>query len=296
MAVSFLAAATGAYVIKRLMTSQPIKDTPELFWKELERNQRSPLPLGPVVVMGQVIANDLSSLQKEMFSSCNGMSQLFVEYVQTKGLKPKNVLDLGCGTGANSIPLLKYGVNVIAIDNMECLLDVYKSRTKNKEKEFVSLQCADLASLEKYSTNNTVDVALAIDVLPYLPISFWKSTMEKIVSSLKPGGYFFGTLFMKKAWFNHPVVAFHERCGAQYYQIRDLATRLIRHSGLELVECRLKNDAHGCYEFVARKPIIDDTEPCFVNSLEGQPHILVENGIQQLLAQLGLVISEGENQ
>lgn len=45
MAVSFLAAATGAYVIKRLMPSQPIKDTPELFWKELERNHRSPLPV-----------------------------------------------------------------------------------------------------------------------------------------------------------------------------------------------------------------------------------------------------------
>jgi SAM-dependent methyltransferase len=220
--ISFLVATAGGYVIKKLMNTiyQPIKDTPKLFWKELEESQRPSLPLGPVIIMGKVLADDLSSLQKQMFSSCDRMSQLFVEYIQIKGLKPKNVLDLGCGVGANSIPLLKYGVNVIAIDNMKCLLDTYQSRIKNKEKKCVSLKEADLTALEKYSTeDNIVDVALAIDVLPYLPISCWKSTIEKIVVSLKPGGYFFGTLFVKKAWFNHPVVAVHERLGAQYFDI-----------------------------------------------------------------------------
>ena len=249
VAVSFLVATVGACAIKKFINIvyRPIKDTSELFWKELELSQRTPLSLGPVVVMGQVVADDLSSIQKQMFSASNEISQMFVEYLQTKGLKPKHVIDLGCGIGANSIPLLKYGVTVIAIDNMECLLDAYKSSINHKEKQFVSLQCADLTTVEKYSTeDNVADVVLAIDVLPYLPISCWKSTMEKIVASLKPGGYFFGTVFVKKAWFNHPVVAIHEKFGAQYYQIRDLATRLIRHSGLEMVECRLRKNGYEC--------------------------------------------------
>lgn len=266
IATSILAVAVGAYVIKRLITPLPIKDTPELFWKELEENERPPLPLGPVVVMGNVVANDLFSLQKDMFSSCNGASKLFVEYIERKGLKPKSVLDLGCGVGANSVPLVQIGINVIAIDNMKCLLETYQSRIKIENKQFVSFKCGDATSLKKYSAEATVDVALAIDVLPYLPISCWKSVMEKIVASLKPGGYFFGTLFVKRAWLNNPVITVHEQFGAQYYQISDLATRLIQHSGLELVECRLKTDGQGCYEFVGRKPIIDDTKPCFINS------------------------------
>lgn len=257
IAVSFFVAAVGACAIRKFINAvyEPVKDTPELFWKELERNQRPPLPPGPVVVKGRIIAEDLHSLQKQMFSSCNGPSQMFNEYVQEKGLKPKNIIDLGCGTGANSYPLLQHGVNVIAIDSMECLLQQYRSRINRREKQFISLQCADLTTLEKYSAEaNTADIALAIDVLPYLPISCWKSTMEKIVVSLKPGGYFFGTVFVKKSWLNHPVVALHEKFGAQYYQIRDLAPRLIQHSGLEMVECRLRERDPVCYEFVARKP------------------------------------------
>jgi len=257
IAVFFFVAAVGSCAIRKFINTvyQPVKDTPELFWKELDSHQRHPLPSGPVVIRGKVVAEDLLSLQKRMFSSCKGASQLFVEYVQEKGLRFKNVIDLGCGTGANSYPLLKCGVNVVAIDSMECLLKEYRSRINSKEKQFVSLQCADLTTLEKYSAEaNIADVVLAIDVFPYLPISCWKNTMEKILVSLKPGGYFFGTVFVKKAWLNHPFLAVHERHGAQYYQIRDLAVRLIRHSGLEMVECRLRKDNHACYEFVARKP------------------------------------------
>lgn len=296
IAVSLLVVTVGAYAIKKLFNTvcRPVEDTAELFWKELESNQRAPLPAGPVVVRGKVLADDLLSLQKEMFSACDAISGLFIEYIQKKGLKPKNVIDLGCGRGANSIPLLKYDVTVTAIDNMECLLESYEARINNKEKQFVSLQRADLTTLEKYSTeSNVADIALAIDVLPYLPISCWKSTMEKIVLSLKPGGYFFGTVFVKRAWFNDPVVAVHERFGAQYYPIRDLAARLMVHSGLEMVECRVKKTADGCYEFVARKPIINDTQPFFNDLPEGKPLMLV-NEIDQLFAQLLLLMSANQ--
>ena len=261
--VSSLVIAVGAYVIGKFVSTiyQPVKDTPELFWKELQSNQRPPLPSGPVVIMGQQIAKDLLSLQKEMFSSCDGASKLFVEYMQKEDFNPKNVIDLGCGIGANSIPLLKRNITVIAIDNMEYVLELYKSRVNEKENRFVSLQCADLSTLKQYSTEvGTADVVLAIDVLPYLPISCWKSTMEKIVTSLKPGGHFFCTVFVKNRWGNHPVVAVQERFGGQHYQIHNLAERLVQYSGLEMVECRLRESGYGCYEFVARKPMDDSFE------------------------------------
>lgn len=259
--VSSIVVVVGVCAIKKFINTvfPPAKDTPELFWNELASNQRPRLPLGPIVVMRQRIADDLPSLQETMFSSCTKASKMFVEYVQEKGLKPKNVIDLGCGIGANSIPLLKYSINVIAIDNMKKLLELYKSVINDREKQYVSLQCADLTTLKKYGTkSNIADVVLAIDVLPYLPISCWKSTMEKILISLKPGGYLFCSVFVKRAWLNHPVVPFQERFGGQHYQIHNLAERLIQHSGFEMIECRPTENGYGCHEFVARKPITKD--------------------------------------
>lgn len=191
-----------------------------------------------------------------------------MEYVERKGLKPGTVIDLGCGVGANSLPLLKYGVKVIAIDNMQCLLDSYNSQINKTQKDLIALQCADLLALEQYGAEECSDVVLAIDIFPYLPSSSWKSTMQKIVVSLKPGGYLFGTVFVKNKWFNPQLVHVHERLGAQYYAIQDLATRLIKHSGLEMVECRLREDSFGCYEFVARKPIPIDARNFFDNRRE----------------------------
>lgn len=258
--VAICGAILGMCVKKCMNTvakrSRPIEDTPELFWQEVEQHQRPPLPLGPVIIMGKVVASDLGAIQKQMFLSCTRPSLLFMDYLQTKELKPKTVMDLGCGLGANSSFLLKQGVKVVAIDKMEYLLEAYRSRIGGQERQLISFQCEDMIHLEKYTPqDHVVDVVLAIDVMPYLPTSSWKETLKKITASLKPGGYFFCTLFIKKERERSLVVDVHEKFGANYYPIHDLAARLIRHSGFEMVECRLKEGGEGCYEFVARKPI-----------------------------------------
>lgn len=275
LTLSIIAVMSVAYVIKTLY--QPVLDTPERFWKELNANKRNPPAVGPIIVNGKVLAKNFDSLQEEMFSSCNKMSEIFVEYVEQKGLKPGSVLDIGCGIGANSFPLLQYGIKVIAIDNLECLLNIYSSQINNEEKRFVSLQCSDLINLKKYSPeDHSIDVALAIDVFPYLPSSSWESTMKKIVLSLKPGGYLFGTIFVKKKWFNPSFIKLHETLGAQYYSIQNLSSRLIKHSGLEMIECRIRKDSIGCYEFVARKPIHNKTQIFFDDLPKGDPLIIEE--------------------
>lgn len=279
---SFVVATVGGCALYRFMNAKngSCEDNPEFFWKELAANHRS-ISSGPVYVLGHLIADDLTSIQKEIFLKSNAMSQLFVEYVQAKGLKPKTVLDLGCGTGANSIPLLKYRINVIAIDNMKCVLDAYSQNIKNKnERKFAILKCADLTILEKYTEEaNVADVVIASDVLPYLPILCWKSTMEKIVFSLKPGGYFFGSIFVKKSQANPFVVTVHEKFGAQYYVIENLAERLVKHSGLEMVECRLREDGHGVYDFVARKPLLGDEKVFFDGHQDGNPFRLKDDEV-----------------
>lgn len=258
VAISVVALIIGIYVlniIKELTNSyQPTLDTSDNFWKELDTNQRNHRLSGPVVVMGKVVAKNPYALQKEMFMTCDTMSRIFVEYVQKKRLIPNIVIDLGCGIGTNSIPLLKQGVKVIAIDNRQYLLNIYDTKLNKKEKQLAFLQCSDLLALENYGLDNSADIVLAIDVLPYLPSSYWKSTMQKIMASLKPGGYLFGTVFVKKKCFIPIDIQFHEQLGAYYYSIQNLATRLIKHSGLEMIECRVIEEK--IYEFAAQKPVL----------------------------------------
>lgn len=247
-----------------------------LFWKELEKHQR-PIISGPIYVKGQRVADDLPTIQKELFSMSNAMSHLFFEYVQIKGLKPKTVLDLSCGIGPNSIPLLKHRVYVKAIDNM--MLEAYSQNVKNRmDRQFVTLKCADLTTLEKYTEEaNAADVVIATDVLPYLPILCWKSTMEKIVFSLKPGGYLFGTVYVKAPLNNDYTIEVDESFGAQYFVIDNLAERLVKHSGLEMLECRLRKDSFGVWEFVARKPVAEDEKVFFEDLREGAPFVIKSN-------------------
>ncbi len=250
-----LIAAISAYAVKKILVPKniPLEESSESFWEELEKHQRPPLPIGPVVISGRTLAKDLHTYQKRMFDSCTNMSSIFEEHLAIHGLYPQDVIDLGCKRGAQSIPLLECGFTVTAIDSMQEMIDLYRSQVNEKDQELLTLKCADLTTLDSYAKENTADIVLAIDTLPYIPISCWKSTMEKISAALKPGGYFIGTIFTKEEGNERSFITLHERSGAQYYTIPKLAERLMFHSGLIMIKCRLRSGNLGCYEFIAYK-------------------------------------------
>jgi Methylase involved in ubiquinone/menaquinone biosynthesis len=45
--------------------------------------------------------------------------------------KEEIVLDLGCGTGLEAIPLAKKGINIVAVDVSQGMLQILKRRLKN---------------------------------------------------------------------------------------------------------------------------------------------------------------------
>ena len=114
-----------------LTQSSPTSTTnPDKFWKEVESTHSLFKPDQPITIRGKTFFDNSEKAQQEMFSSCNITSQFVLKHLQPS--PPKTVLDLECGTGANSEFLLNQGTRVTAIDNAPTLLEQYKISNENR--------------------------------------------------------------------------------------------------------------------------------------------------------------------
>lgn len=78
-------------------------------------------------------------------------------------LEGKRVLDLGCGTGANSVRMALGGAKVIAVDASRAMLDAAEARAARDEAK-VEYRQGDLAELA-WLRASSIDFALCTDVL-----------------------------------------------------------------------------------------------------------------------------------
>jgi len=101
-------------------------------------------------------------------------------------------LDLGCGTGAQTIPLVGRGFEVIAVDGsataIKRLLDHYK------DKSVPNLECivADITAID-YEPSS-IDCVLDVCTLQMLPFTEAYEIIQKARKWLKPGGRFFAKM------------------------------------------------------------------------------------------------------
>lgn len=75
--------------------------------------------------------------------------------------KPELVLDLGCGTGALTIPMAKRGYDMTGIDISPEMLDIARERTEKEgmEKNSILWLCQDMRNFELYGTVDAVYAA-----------------------------------------------------------------------------------------------------------------------------------------
>lgn len=109
-------------------------------------------------------------------------------------VRGKTVLDLGCGSGENVIPLAKKGAKVTGIDLSPDLINVARRRA---EKYGVD---ADLRVASAYETglpSRSVDVVFCIAVLHHLDIQRAKNEVRRVV---KPGGLFIVSEPVRFSW------------------------------------------------------------------------------------------------
>ena len=120
-----------------------------------------------------------------------------------KNKKFKNILDVGCGLGRNSIYLAKQGFELSGFDlsNHSVKQTIQKAKEQNvKLNKFV---VADMLSFP--IEDNSFDSILAMNVISHTDLDGFKKILAEIKRTLKPEGEAYFTLGSKESfWFNNP--------------------------------------------------------------------------------------------
>jgi SAM-dependent methyltransferase len=125
---------------------------------------------------------------------------------------PRTVLDAGCGTGRLAIELARRGVEVLGVDVDPDMIAA--ARAKAPELEWLA---ADLAELDRPQRFDVV--ALAGNVVPYVPADRRPAAVAACARHLVPGGRLVAGFGMQPGW---PTVADYDAwCVAAGLQLED---------------------------------------------------------------------------
>ena len=94
-----------------------------------------------------------------------------------------SVLDLGCGDGRISIPLVRESGDLLLVDSSAGMLDLARSNVPPNVADRVCCQCVDLADFE---SQRRYDVVLCIGVLAHVPSP--AATLRQVAQLVAPGG------------------------------------------------------------------------------------------------------------
>jgi len=117
-----------------------------------------------------------------------------------KDSKFESILDIGCGDGSISLPLLAPGTQLTLMDLSQNMLDLARSRVPSQFQTQVKVLNGDFLNVDLPS--NAYDLVICLGVLSY--VDLLESFFEKIRQLLKPGGI----LFIECTDGNHPISRF----------------------------------------------------------------------------------------
>ena len=242
-------------------TTKPSTETS--FWKKVEAIPTIARENEPIIINGKTVFRSLAEGRLEMFISSNLCSTYVINYLVKSSLSGI-VLDLGCGTGANSIPLFKKGWKVIAIDNEPKVLREYKDSIIKSVDAIKTLKWNPEPTLInediticKYPEN--IDAVICVDVLSHIPPASLKTTLSKIFTALRPGGRFIGTLFFKSTNEENPYLELMSKLGGHFYPEKEFVQEILRRSGFQILKEDERASAGAkpyCLEFLAEKPLL----------------------------------------
>ena len=118
----------------------------------------------------------------------NDVHKLLVYFLNK--YKINNAIDLGCGSGNETVYMLKKGIKVTAIDrqlNEKFILD----RLEDKEKKNITFLEQDFETAELNKTN----AVISFFSIPFCNPNNFETLWNKIYDSIEDNGYFVGQLF-----------------------------------------------------------------------------------------------------
>lgn|SRR5690554_4450201 len=116
----------------------------------------------------------------------------WVEYIENlfeyHKIKPKNIIDLACGTGNITIPLAQHKYNIIGIDISQDMLSIAEQKARDKTLNIQWL-CQDIIEFQGFTQQDAI--ICACDGLNYiLKDEDLQNIFSRIYTSLKKGGIF----------------------------------------------------------------------------------------------------------
>jgi len=140
-------------------TSEAINDMAKWLWKFRNKKHEEKRKYVPV-------EKQYKKWAKEYDEYANIL--IFLEEKKVKSflgkVKGKDILDYGCGTGRNAIPLAKKGANVTCIDFTQAMLNEAKKKAK-KAKVKIDVKRKDIT---KYKPDKKFDIIISALVLDHI--------------------------------------------------------------------------------------------------------------------------------
>lgn len=233
------------------LSMSSVVNSKDLFWCEVERTQVIYSPESAVIVQGKRIAESAKSMQMEMFSACTEADRFARSLFSSP---PMRILDLGAGIGVNTLQMAKSGAHVTAIDQSRELLTAFSKNSVaiGCPSDNLRLRRGDITTMESYG--GPFNLVVAMDILPYVPPTALRSTMEKIQKCLEDRGILIGTIFTTD---DPPVLReLMGQLGAHFYENGSgFVTQLLRNSGFTVLEQEARPE--GGFRFKAEKTPID---------------------------------------
>ena len=192
---------------------------------------------------------DLIYADKQYVEESNFLETVFSKYGK---VKPKRILDVGCGTGGHSIPLSKKNYSVVGIDKSEHMIRIARKKSKDAKLN-IEFYTMDLRELQ---LSTMFDACICLfSVLGYLlsDDDLIKS-LNNIRKCLKRG-----SLFICDFWYGPAVLTNQPSHRLKHVHSNDI--KIIR-----LAQPNLKPFSHSCvvnytyYVFENDKLIIEDEE------------------------------------
>src|SRR5207248_1513115 len=129
----------------------------------------------------RLLDEDLARYQNPPADTCYPLEYAFYLLGDVQN---KQVVDLGCGSGEEIVPLAQRGARVIGIDISPHLIAIANERLRKYESD------AELRTTSAYETgllSESVDVVFCMSLLHHLQLDRAKNEIRRI---LKPGGLF----------------------------------------------------------------------------------------------------------
>ena len=135
---------------------------------------------------------DWTNYQNETYG--DNVCKLLIEFLDN--YKIDNAIDLGCGSGNETVYMIKNGIKVLAIDR-QLNQDFILNRLSDSEKQLISFKESSFEDVELPKTK----LLTAFFSIPFCNPNNFDELWTKIYNSIEDNGYFVGQLFGDRdAW------------------------------------------------------------------------------------------------